>query len=407
RLGHAVIYTSGTRTSTHYDLLLGGRTAVEAKERFIAQHGEPRYTVGIGGSGGGIQQYVYAQNHPGLLDAAIPQYSYPDMTTQTIHIGDCELLAHYMDVLDADNERWHDWDNRKILQGLNSIQGFTSSWQARTGAPGSTECVEGWRGSTPLAMNPKFGLAVGMDDVITDHLPQILAKLATGQPAYPDAFPDLGRMLRVHEDPSTWVDWTHWDDVRAAYGVDPSTGFARVPWDNVGVQYGLRAVADGTITPEEFLDLNARVGSWKEPGETVPESCGLVGAMIGAELAAFAGAIGLCEGDDLDQHSARQIDFSIDASGPAPRPPADVEAIRGAFESGLVFRGELPREIPIIDARHYLEHQLDMHNVHQSFAVRERFRRAGSPTDNHLIWFLDARPDEDRDATRRLHDEAF
>ena len=29
---------------------------------------------------------------PGLLDAAIPQYSYPDMVTQTIHVGDCELL---------------------------------------------------------------------------------------------------------------------------------------------------------------------------------------------------------------------------------------------------------------------------------------------------------------------------
>ena len=27
-----------------------------------------------------------------LLDAGIPQYSYPDMVTQTIHVGDCELL---------------------------------------------------------------------------------------------------------------------------------------------------------------------------------------------------------------------------------------------------------------------------------------------------------------------------
>ena len=45
-----------------------------------------------------IQQYVYGQNHPGLIDAAIPQYSYPDMVTQTIHVGDCELLENYMDV---------------------------------------------------------------------------------------------------------------------------------------------------------------------------------------------------------------------------------------------------------------------------------------------------------------------
>src|SRR5665809_28266 len=95
--------------------MLGGQTAVEAKGLFVAEHGEPQYTVGIGGSGGGIQQYVYAQNHPELLDALIPQYSYPDMSTQTIHVGDCELLEHYMDVVDADNPRWDDWDQRKLL----------------------------------------------------------------------------------------------------------------------------------------------------------------------------------------------------------------------------------------------------------------------------------------------------
>ena len=52
-----------------------------------------------------IQQYVYAQRHPGvIIDAAIPQYSYPDMVTQTIHVGDCELLEHYMDVTDGQPE---------------------------------------------------------------------------------------------------------------------------------------------------------------------------------------------------------------------------------------------------------------------------------------------------------------
>jgi hypothetical protein len=54
----------------------------------------PLYTVGVGGSGGGIQQYIYAQNHPGLIDAAIPQYAYPDMVTQVVHVADCELLEH-------------------------------------------------------------------------------------------------------------------------------------------------------------------------------------------------------------------------------------------------------------------------------------------------------------------------
>ena len=102
--GYAVISSTGLRTNTHYNLQLGGETALMLKEHFVEDHGVPLYTVGVGGSGGAIQQYVYGQNHPGLLDAAIPQYSYPDMVTQTIHVGDCELLEHYFDVTDRDND---------------------------------------------------------------------------------------------------------------------------------------------------------------------------------------------------------------------------------------------------------------------------------------------------------------
>ena len=36
----------------------------------------------------------------------------------------------------------------------------------------------------------------------------------------------------------------------------------------------------------------------------------------------------------------------------------------------MVFRGKL--DIPVIDWRHYLEHRLDMHHTHQSFATRQR-----------------------------------
>ena len=405
RIGHAVVYSSGTRTSTHYNLKLGGRTALELKARFVATHGDPLYTVGIGGSGGGIQQYVYAQNHPELLDALIPQYSYPDMTTQTINVGDCELLEHYMDVLDGDNPRWANWDNRELLQGQNTIEGFTSSWQQRTGDTGSSECIEGWRGATPLALNPTFGLAVGAEDAILPYAGELLTKVALGQPAVPDDFPDLGRLLRTSADPDDRVEWTHWADVAEVYGVDPATGRARTPWDNVGVQYGLRSVARGEITPEEFLELNAKVGSWK--AENTPESCGMVIAMTDATLGAFAKALGMCTGDELDQYSARQMDVSTDVADPAPRRAADVAAITAAFESGLEFDGKLGRDIPILDVRHYLEDQLDMHNVHQSFVVRERIRRAMGTTDNHVVWFLDARPDVDDGATDELFDRGF
>ncbi|HET8874249.1 MAG TPA: DUF6351 family protein, partial [Gaiellaceae bacterium] len=213
--GYAIIHSSGTRTSTHYNLVLGAETAIMTKERFIEGYGVPRYTVGVGGSGGAIQQYVYAQRHPGvIIDAAIPQYSYPDMVTQTIHIGDCELLEHYMDVTDAANAKWATWPNRTWIEGLNA----SATWpnQYRGGAPGSSECVNGWRGLTPLALNPNFGSA-GAGSEFYD--PAVMAA----------------------------VKWTHWDDLRNVYGVD-ADGYAKVPWDNVGVQYGLKALKDGNLT---------------------------------------------------------------------------------------------------------------------------------------------------------------
>ena len=43
------------------------------------------------------------------------------------------------------------------------------------------------------------------------------------------------------------------------------------------------------------------------------------------------------------------------------------EAGYAAYRSGMVFEGKL--DIPVIDWRHYLEHRLDMHNSHQSFAA--------------------------------------
>lgn len=406
RLGHAVVFSTGTRTSVHYNLLLGGRVANEVKDLFVTTHDSPMYTIGIGGSGGGIQQYVYNQNHPDLLDGLIPQYSYPDMTTQTINVGDCELLEHYMDVTDAENERWRNWDNRKLLQGQNTIEGFESDWAEATGATGSSECIEGWRGATPLALNPTFGFAAGMEDVVIPYAGELIAKAEANEPLVPEDFPDLGRLLRTSEDPDEWVSWTHWDDVLEVYGVDPDTSLPQIPWDNVGVQYGLRSVAQGEITPAEFLDLNYSIGSWKPMDENVAESCGMVTQLIGEQLGGFGSMIGLCEGDELDPYSARQMNLGGD-DAPAPRRSADVQAITNAFSTGLVFDGELGRDLPILDVRHYLEHELDMHNVHQSFTVRERIAREMGTTDNHVVWFLDARPERDDDATDELLDRAY
>ena len=44
------------------------------------------------------------------------------------------------------------------------------------------------------------------------------------------------------------------------FGPRPSDGFAGRPLDNVGVQYGLEALKAGTISKQQFIDLNVKIG---------------------------------------------------------------------------------------------------------------------------------------------------
>jgi hypothetical protein len=279
----------------------------------------------------------------------VPQYSYPDMVTQTIHVGDCELLERWadMEVIADPFSMWRTWLNRSLIEGLNASATFGNPYAAvmpYMPVPGSSECINGWRGLSPLALNPHFGTAPGYNPAV--HGP---------------------------------VEWTHWGDLVNIYGTD-ETGFARSPWDNVGVQYGLKAVADGAITPEQFLDLNANVGTWKRSADMVQEGCPYL-----STSPAVCAVIG------MDVWSARNMLLSPDGGAtPAPRREGDRTAQYAAYRSGMVFRGKI--DIPVIDWRHYLEHRLDMHNSHQSFASRQRMLNYDGDASNQVIWFTDARP---------------
>jgi hypothetical protein len=214
--------------------------------------------------------------------------------------------------------------------------------------PGSTECINGWRGLSPLALNPHW---YGTGAV-------------QGPPGYNPA---------VHGP----VEWTHWADLVNIYGLDEH-GYARSPWSNAGVQYGLSALTSGAITPDQFLDLNANVGSWKPSHEMVQEGCPYIPAACANPA-------------NVDVWSARNMNLSPDGGvTPAARRDGDREAGYAAYRSGMVFRGKL--DIPVIDWRHYLEDELDMHNSHQSFAARQRLLNYDGDASNQLIWFTDARP---------------
>jgi hypothetical protein len=101
---------------------------------------------------------------------------------------------------------------------------------------------------------------------------------------------------------------------------------------------------------------------------------------------------------NFDPWSARQMNLSPDGGAtPAPRTEGDVEAMHAAYDSGIYFDGDI--DIPIIDWRHYLEDDLDMHHTHQSFAARERMLDFDGRARNQVIWFTDARPARSFDQT--------
>ncbi|MDP2379195.1 MAG: DUF6351 family protein, partial [Pseudohongiella sp.] len=215
-----------------------------------------------------------------------------------------------------------------------------------------------WRGLTPLSMNPHYGQVREQNKM---HPPGIMDS----------------------------VQWTHYDDLKNIYGLD-ANGDARVPWDNVGVQYGLQALTEGAITADEFLDLNAKIGGWKHPSQMVQEGFPFLGEPTA---------------DNFDPWSRRNMNLS-EGDSPAPRTVGDEQAIRALYESGMVFDGQL--NIPIVDWRHYLEEELNMHNSHQSFSARQRITNRMGNADNQLIWFTDARPARSHDQTMQaldvLHD---
>jgi hypothetical protein len=148
------------------------------------------------------------------------------------------------------------------------------------------------------------------------------------------------------------ADWkrvrcTYQDNLVNVFGTDPKTGFARNPFDNVGVQYGLKALNDGKITFDQFIDINTRIGGHDSDGKIVP-----------------------------------------------PRAVGDPEAIRRAYETGRMnaFTGGAA-SIPIVDIRTYNDGDplgrgdpnVDVHDRYHSFIVRARLLKYNGTAANHVM----------------------
>ncbi len=275
--------------------LLTSETLSMTREHFIETYGVPTYTMGWGCSGGSYQSHQAADAYPGLLDGILVGCSFPDVGFGTSQmLADARLLHTY----------------------------FTGDEPGATSfTPAQQTAVSGFGPHGAIAAQSDGAKRLDPDAEFDGSVPAALRYDA-------ETNPDGAR-------------GTVWDHTRNAYGVDPGTGFARRPLDNVGVQYGLEALRDGTITLDQFLDLNEYVGG-----------------------------------------------FDIDAEPTDQRMSADPEARRAAYRTGRILDGGGGLgEIPIIDHRAYTDDlpNGDIHMRYQSFSTEQRLVEANGDADNQVM----------------------
>jgi hypothetical protein len=237
-------YATATASFNTYQVLcndvISGETASIVKEHFVETYGEPTFTIGEGGSGGAIQQIMLAQNYPGLLDAIAPTVPFPDAFSISGGVFDCALLVDYYAtpagaaLTDA---------QRQAING-HATAGTCGLWDI-TFAPG-LDPTAGCQVDLASAF-PGAGGAGGLAPPIP---PEMIYD--------PDTNPDGLRC-------------TVWETNAAVTGRDPDTGFANSGYDNTGVQYGLDALNEGVLTPDQFLDLNEKVGGFDGDGQPRPD----------------------------------------------------------------------------------------------------------------------------------------
>jgi Tannase-like family of unknown function (DUF6351) len=270
--------------------VLSAETLMMVKERIVeGLLAPPVWTMGWGGSGGAIQQLMIAENYPGLLDGLVPSATFQD--TQLAEPTDCRLLNRY----------------------------FAGPGLALT--PAQRLAISGYRHAGSCSF---WDLAFA-DVVVADR---------GCDPIVP------GELIYDAETNPAGARCTVWDSLVNIWGRDPATGFARRSLDNVGVQYGLRALQEGTITVDQFLDLNERIGGYDNDGNLHPE-----------------------------------------------RAMADPKALDTAYRTGRIVLGHGGLgDVPILDIRSYTDNLGDFHTYIHSYVVRERLRENTASAKNQVMW---------------------
>ena len=265
---------------------------IMTKEHLIDTYGTVRYTIGSGCSGGSLVQQQVANAYPGLYQGITPACSFTDAWSSAMQYVDYQLLLRYFN----DPSRW----------------GTGVAW-----APSQMAAVEGH-------INPVNAIT------FTSVIP------SSGDPSRSCPGVPADQVYDANTNPNG-VRCSFQDYMVNVFGRRPQDGFANRPADNVGIQYGLKELQDGTITPAQFVDLNASAGGW-----------------------------------DIDYNETKE------------RVEVDKPALERVYRSGAVDQADNLDKVAIIDLRG--PDPGAFHDVYRTYVMRARLMREHGTAANQILW---------------------
>ncbi|MFL5884625.1 MAG: DUF6351 family protein [Thermoleophilaceae bacterium] len=236
--GFGVMSTALDNAGHNCNVVTQAESLVMAKEHFIEQYGELRYTIGTGCSGGSLAQQQISNAYPGIYQGILPQCSFPDAWTA----GQELAYDHFGRLYFEHPDKWGPgvvWTPAEIaaVEGhpnhLNAVIFDTTYWNAlanpsggatNSGVDQSNGCGGVTRDEEYDAQNNPGGVRCTLADY----------------------------MINVFG-PRSPADWSP-NEKKLGHG------FAGLPIGDVGVQFGLEALKSGQITTAQFVDLNAKAG---------------------------------------------------------------------------------------------------------------------------------------------------
>jgi hypothetical protein len=295
--GMGVMSTAMDNAGHDCSLLTEAESLIMAKERFVDEFGTLRYTIGTGCSGGSLVQQQVANAYPGVYQGILPQCSFPDSWSTGQELADYQLTRDYF-------ENPSEW-------------GTGIAW-----TPTQIAAVQG---------HPNYANSV---ELSTLYWPSL------ADPTYPCAGVTAAQRWSPSNPTGTRCDLEDYMiNLFGPYqGTNPNS-YAGIPLDNVGVQYGLLPLEDGTITPQQFIDLNQKIGG-----------------------------------------------FDHNAVHTSSRFAADEPALTNDYRGGAVNETTNLTAVPIIDLRG--PDAGSFHDAYRSWTIRARLQQVeGHFPKNDVIWF--------------------